>query len=357
MSAAGKTGEPLGSLDDLVAGLGTPLAMANFARTFLIPRGEDARAHALCERALRCAPDDAELAAICAEVFSHGTPGWYFPMVTDDVRHAAYARAFERALAAGGRVLDLGGGTGLFAMMAARAGAEEVVSCERRPMVARAAREVVEANGLGDRIKVIAKSSTDLDIGPDLADRADVLIWDNLTSDLMGAGALPAIEDAAHRLLKPGGRIIPARCEIVAALAEDRSAGRRMGSVDGFDLTPFNKYAAPWCALQGDEDDVELRSESVVLFSFDFASGGPFPSARTSREVFGRHGSVNGVAQWLELHLDEQERLGTGFGRRVGGLGPIFHRAARSLPDSGQGRLAIGASHDRERVRIWVEAL
>ncbi|MEL7220183.1 MAG: 50S ribosomal protein L11 methyltransferase [Bacteroidota bacterium] len=43
--------------------------------------------------------------------------------------------------------MDIGTGSGLLAMMAARAGAQEVVACEMNPLLAEAASQIVEQNG------------------------------------------------------------------------------------------------------------------------------------------------------------------------------------------------------------------
>ena len=52
----------------------------------------------------------------------------------------------------GKRVLDVGTGTGILALAAARAGAQEVVAADINPNAARNANENARANGLGDRV-------------------------------------------------------------------------------------------------------------------------------------------------------------------------------------------------------------
>ncbi len=113
----------------------------------------------------------------------NAVPPWHFAMMNDVPRNAVYDEAIRRVVP-GRSVLDIGTGAGLLAMMAARAGAKQVVSCEAQPWIAAKAGDVVTANGLGDRIKLIAKRSTDLQIGLDLEERAEVL----------GPPALPILE-------------------------------------------------------------------------------------------------------------------------------------------------------------------
>jgi hypothetical protein len=241
-------------------------------------------------------------------------------------------------------------------MMAARAGADEVISCDRRPAVVRGARAVIAANGLEDRVTVSGKQSTDLKIGVDLPGLADVLIWDNLANNLVGVGALPAIEDAMRRLVKPGGAVMPARCEIMAALAEDRSLDqRRMSCVAGFDLSPFNALARPEYTVPCGSSELVVRSSATTLFEFDFQHGGVHSADRALREVIGAGGNANGVVQWLVFHLDDEEIYETAPGRSADAFGLEFHPTAATFEAHDGKTFTIGAAHDRERVRVWVE--
>lgn len=336
-----------------VSGL-EPVALANLARSLLNTPTGTLRARRLSAQAIERAPDSGEVRAIYAEVQAAGVAQWYFSMVDDAERHRLYGRALGRALAQGGLCLDVGAGTSLFAMMALRAGADHVVACEKNEVVASAARDVVAANHLESRITVVTKASTDLILGDDLVDRADVVIWDNLANNLIGAGALPTLEDTARRLAKPGARFIPARGRILAALAEDEALDRRrMGVVEGFDLSAFNLLARPAYTLACQSDSLRLRSTPAVLFEFDFASGGPFSAGRTSVEVTGQGGSANGIVQWLEFDLDDHERYSTAPGLDVSAFGLEFHPLAEPLEVVEGEAFRIGASHDRQNLRIW----
>ena len=192
-----------------------------------------------------------------------------------------------------------------------------------------------------------------------MADRADVLVWDNLANDMMGVGALPAVEDALRRLVKPGGSVIPAGCAIKAALAEDRSLEhRRMRSVEGFDLSPFNLLAKPAYTVACGSDDLSVRSTTTTLFNFDFRSGGPNPALGTSNTVIGTGRDVaNGVDfnGWNSGELDDEQRYDTAPGGTAKAFGLEFHPAEDAFEAERGENFMIGAAHDRERLRVWLK--
>ncbi len=65
----------------------------------------------------------------------------------------AYQRALRALVRPGDVVLDLGAGTGILSMLAARLGAARVHAVEAMP-IARLASALVEQNGLGRQISV-----------------------------------------------------------------------------------------------------------------------------------------------------------------------------------------------------------
>src|SRR5574337_87290 len=91
-------------------------------------------------------------------------------------------------------VFEIGAGSGLLSMMAARLGARAVVACESVPIIAETARKIVDRNGYHDTVSVLAKSSFDVEIGKDLPERADLLVHEIFSSELIAEYVLPAIE-------------------------------------------------------------------------------------------------------------------------------------------------------------------
>ena len=283
-----------------------PVTMAYFAK-MLLSQGKSESAIGLARRAMTLAPNDGEIEAVASQVLSYEVPPWHFSIVRDKARNAAYDEALRRNVRPGMRVLEIGAGSGILAMMAARAGAREVISCECDHAVAAIARDIVALNGFSDCVKVVPKHSRDLEIGNDLDGPADVLVSEIVSSNLLGQDVLGCMEDVVGRLTRPNACTIPSHGSVRVALARyDRLHEKRLGMSDGFDLSPLNKLAGRIDIKVGDEA-LKLLSEAKDLFAFDFGSGGPFEECRSSISVTSTGGRANGIAQWIKLRMDEKE--------------------------------------------------
>jgi type II protein arginine methyltransferase len=349
----------MGNREDGLAALlskaeGNPAAMMQLA-SLMRKTGQVEQAVALCRRTLALAPDDTELAARARALLSGDVPNWHFTIVADSARNAAYDAALRRAIKPGMRVLEIGTGTGILAMMAARAGAAEVVSCEMNPTVAHAARGIVDANGYGDVVRIFSGHSDKLTL-EELGGHADLLVSEIVSNNLLGEDVLPAHEKVVRDLMKPGARAIPARGRVRVALAEDvRGETGRMQMVDGFDLSLFNDLRAPARARSVGSDRIELRSEPSDLFDFDFGSGSFCTPARATTRVRAAGGRVNGVAQWIALDMDDDTQYEN---RPMPGATSCWDMMFHAVPmiDTAPGQaMTIAGSHDRHNLAIWID--
>ncbi|MCG3160725.1 MAG: Ribosomal protein L11 methyltransferase [Acidobacteria bacterium] len=139
----------------------------------------------------------------------------YGAMIADQARMTSYVEALRRSVKPGDVVVDLGAGTGIFALLACRFGARRVYAIEPNDAI-HVAREIAAANGYADRIEFIQKLSTEVT----LPEQADVII-----SDIRGllpflGHHIPAIVDARARMLKPGGTLIPQRDDVWVTVVE-----------------------------------------------------------------------------------------------------------------------------------------
>jgi hypothetical protein len=319
----------------------------------LAARGLRADAARLCQQAMQ-ADDDPEVAVRARHVCSSGIPDWHVALLHDEERACAYDRAIRRAVQPGSLVLDIGTGSGLLAMMAARAGAGSVVACERDPVLAEAAAEIVAQNGLSERIRVIAKDSRQLIVGEDLPRRADLVISEIVSNDLLAEGALETLRSARRDLLIDGAPALPSGGRISAALvALDRRDHRPIATLVGFDLSRFNAYTPPRKVINRWKP-VALMSEVADLFAFDLSGGASLDQRRVSRSVeLTRSGRVDGIVQWMGLDLFGDVQIGTGPDAAPTAWGKNLHVFDHPLEGVEGQVVEVHAWHNRSEVLVW----
>ncbi|MFW8635218.1 50S ribosomal protein L11 methyltransferase [Cribrihabitans pelagius] len=284
-------------------------------------------------------------------------PRWHFPMLADKARNSAYAKAIAAKVRPGDVVLDIGCGAGLTAMLAARAGAKHVYTCEQQPLIAEAAARVIAENGLSDRITVIAKWSHDIVIGEDMPGPADVVISEIVDTVLLGEGALATLTHAMRALAKPDARAIPERGTLMAQLVESPKLLDlwRPQEAEGFDLRAFNRFASIAQLTPNDLEASELRSlgPAAELFEFDFTRPNINPARTTEDLACTASGSAHAVFVSFEMQLAPGILVANGL--ETGGH---WGRTAFLLdrPEfAGAGdRLRITAQHDASQLSLSV---
>jgi type III protein arginine methyltransferase len=351
MTSAELSGAQFEALVTAAAGNGRALIrLAEKAAT----RGDRTRAAALASEAHLAAPADPEIAALARAMRAEGIPRWHFPMIRDTLRNAAFAEAIARAVTPTSRVLDIGAGSGLLAMLAARAGAAAVTACEVNPAIAEVARDNVAANGFADRITVIAAHSTDIDPDRDMSGQADIIVSEILGADMVCEGVLPALSDAAQRLLKPGGRMIPAGGEIMVALAHSgRMDQFTMGEICGFDLSAFDRLRPTTVMLPIHDEQLSLHSEAAALFAFDFAATSHGPP-RAEAKLIADGQPINGIVQWMRLSMDEHGTLETRPGAAAkSSWDCMFFPFAETVTPAAGEVVRVCGSHAGGPLRLW----
>ena len=138
-------------------------------------------------------------------------------MICDRVRTGAFRRAIDSVVRPGDIVLDVGAGSGILSVFAARAGAARVYAVERTSAAVLAA-GLAAANGVAEIVQVIHGDIMDVE----LPERADVIVSEWLGGFGIDEGMLVPVIVARDRWLKPGGVMIPRLVTAWAALAHDR---------------------------------------------------------------------------------------------------------------------------------------
>lgn len=237
-------------------------------------------------------------------------PFWHIPMLNDVPRNDAFEAAIAKAIADRGpdvQILDIGTGSGLLSMMAARAGAKHVVTCEVVPVIAETARKVVEQNGLSDRIVVVNKSSSELVVGMDMDCRADILVSEILSSDLLAEDVLETFEDAHKRLINADAIVIPRGATAVGCLVESEILSKYafVHEVSGFDVSAFSPLAPNKLPIHGTMTEWKRLSYDIDLQTIDLTvpiHGGEY---RVIDIPVISDGMAAGIVQWLKIDLAE----------------------------------------------------
>jgi protein arginine N-methyltransferase 1 len=136
-------------------------------------------------------------------------------MIADRERVEAYSKAITEVVRPGDAVLEIGCGPSLFALFACQAGARKVYAVDSEEIV-HFARELAVANGFAERMEFIQSDSRKLQ----LPERVNVIVSDIRGSLPLFGPAIASLEDARQRLLAPGGRLIPQRDTLQAAVIE-----------------------------------------------------------------------------------------------------------------------------------------
>ncbi len=228
-------------------------------------------------------------------------------LLGDSVRTNAYASAIARAVRADDVVLDLGSGSGVLAILAARAGARKVYAIEQGHM-ADVATMVVADNDLRDRIEVLHARSHDVD----LPERATLLLTETLGNLGFDEQILPSILDARKRLLTPEARLIPARIALFAVPVDAARAHERevafWSAHYGIDFSLVRTFAANQVRT------IELAEEAMLapaaqLVEVELADVQTPEVTGSARFEVRRGGAMHGFGAWFAATLVDGIRV------------------------------------------------
>ena len=250
----------------------------------------------------------------------------HLAMLKDSVRVMSYRAAIERH-ARDRTVVEIGCGTGILSLFAAKAGARRVIAIEETE-IADLATRMFAANGCAGTIDLRNANSRYVE----LDEPADLIIHEIFGVDPFEENLLPALEDARRRFLRPGGRLLPYRLEVCCLGVEvaepppdeDRmiAGARELSSLYGLDFGPFVETLAEslerpaskrtWIGGQA-RFEPKILSEELRLLDLDLRSDALDVVGWTAtvplQIVY--EGRLGGVVLFFRAHLDEQTQLTT----------------------------------------------
>lgn len=223
--------------------------------------------------------------------------------LSDPVRIDLFTKALRAVVKAGSHVADLGCGTGILGILALRAGAGHVYQVDESAMLA-VARDTAARAGLQDRASFIAGRCQRVE----LPERVDLAICDHVGYFGFDYDIVGLFRDARRRLLKPGGKVMPARIALeISAIESDRyfkmaEGWRAEGVPEEFhwvrDYAVNTKHTAEF------KRD-ELIAPPVALGAIDLRDDDREFFSWTAGLRMARGGTVHGLGGWFDCELCE----------------------------------------------------
>jgi protein arginine N-methyltransferase 1 len=246
----------------------------------------------------------------------------YGKMIRDRVRTDAYALALERLVRPGSVVLDLGAGSGILTLLAARCGARRVFAVEAADVI-ELAQAFAAANGVADRVDFFQSISTQVA----LPEPADVIVSDIHGILPLYRSHIPSIIDARRRHLARAGTLTPFRDTLWVAPAELESVYE--DGVSWWETRPYDfeiaaarAFAAnTWRRISAPADALLAHPERLAVIDYQSISG---PDIKSSAELEAiRGGTVHGLIIWFDSELAQ----GVGFSNAPGDPEKIYGQA------------------------------
>jgi protein arginine N-methyltransferase 1 len=229
-------------------------------------------------------------------------------MLKDKIRTDSYRSAIEGNKEAFNNkiVLDVGCGSGVLSIFAARAGAKHVYAIEKAD-IADYAKKIIKDNGLSHKITVI-KSSVEDAVLP--VQKVDIIISEWMGYFLLYESMLDSVLFARDKWLVEDGIILPDRATINIAGIEDSdykdSKINFWGDVYGIDMSVMrnSSLAEPlidFCEKKAVNSSVckilDIDLYTVTVAELEFAS---------KYEIkFTKNDWVHGLVTWFDIYFDK----------------------------------------------------
>ncbi|VDK51657.1 unnamed protein product [Anisakis simplex] len=210
------------------------------------------------------------------------------------------------------RVVDIGTGTGLLSLMAARAGAEHVTAIEVFKPMADCARKIIRNSQYSSRIDLISSRSTDLSKG-DVSDKGNIIVAEVFDTELIGEGALRTFKEAHNTLVGDDCRVIPSSARVWIMPVQSEFLAR-------FHRTPSKSFQTPFVDCPGaaavfdlqisrvSSEQVDCLCDPFVAFSFNFedASSIVYNESFVHQFKVKKLGKsrVDAILMWWDLDMD-----------------------------------------------------
>lgn len=203
-------------------------------------------------------------------------------------------------------VLDVGCGTGILSMFAAKAGAKHVIGVDMSNIITKA-REIVELNGFKDKITLVQGKMEEVKLP---FDKVDIIISEWMGYFLLYESMLDTVLVARDKYLVEDGKILPNKATMyVAGIEDGEYKQEKVGfwkNVYGFDYTPFESVVMAEPLV----DTVEFRAvntNSCPIFDIDImtVTKEELSFSRPFELVAHRDDHIHAFVVWFDIEFTQ----------------------------------------------------
>ena len=229
-------------------------------------------------------------------------------MIKDKIRTGSYKKAIEnnKIIFKDKIVLDIGSGTGILSIFAAKAGAKHVYGIEYAD-IADYSKEIIKQNNLSDKITIIQSKVEEANLP---VDKVDIIISEWMGYFLLYESMLDTLLFARDKWLKKDGYLLPDKAQIyLAGIQDSLYKYNKIDSWDnvyGFNFSvlknpalaepiidnfPNNNIISNSCKIF----DIDLYT--VKVEDLDFSAGYEI--------IFNKDDTFNGFVTWFDVEFDK----------------------------------------------------
>ena len=230
-------------------------------------------------------------------------------LLKDSHRNSAFYRALEESVSQDSNVLDIGSGTGIWAIVAARMGANRVVAIEQEALLVGLIRALARENGVADRVEVIQGNVGQIELGKEF----DVVISETIGHLIFDEQIVKIMIDARKRFLKPDGILIPSAVALVIAPAHLAKEPAKLPAGIQVNYDYFESLLLNAPVGLTDKTRLEILGEPRDLVRMDLVSVESRPDLTKLKAVWPSLDTkrVNGFAVWAEARLSQEVDVAT----------------------------------------------
>ena len=243
-------------------------------------------------------------------------------LLRDRVRNRVFYKALQKCVNSNSVVLDIGAGTGVWAIAAAKLGAKKVVAVERDELLIGLIKMLAREQGVAEKVVAVCGNSFDIELEKEF----DVVVSETIGYLGYDENIVEIMLDARRRFLKTGGRLIPETVSLHAAAAHLKTEKEIVPNGLPLDFKRLAKLNLNSPRVLNDKRDLRFITEPRLLVQTDLRRATEQPALDNLRAVWDAPkdaGSIDCFVVWVESRLTGGARFST---RRTNSWLPNLYR-------------------------------